>query len=244
MRRITWFGHATVLIEVHGQRLVTDPVFRGRIAHLRRHAAIPSDVADVDAILISHAHRDHLDRPTLRGLSGSHAVIVVPAGIRRHIEHIGNDRIREIRAGDTVRIGSADVRAVEAWHPSSRWPLGKKLEALGFVVDGIWFAGDTDLDERMAELRGAVDVALVPVWGWGPSLGPGHLDPERAARAVALVQPRVAIPIHWGTYLPYGLTRRHRHLLRTPPLEFATHVERLAPGVRVTTLSPGESVEV
>jgi L-ascorbate metabolism protein UlaG (beta-lactamase superfamily) len=247
VRRITWLGHATVLIETGGGvRLLTDPVLRPRVAHLRRHAPLrlPAQLGAIDAVLVSHVHRDHLDRPTLRGLARDDTAIVLPPGVGKLLRGLPFGSVRELTAGDRVMVGSAEVRAVGAWHAARRLPRSPELEALGFVVDGIWFAGDTDLDERMAELRGAVDVALVPVWGWGPSLGPGHLDPERAARAVALVQPRVAIPIHWGTYLPYGLTRRHRHLLRTPPLEFATHVERLAPGVRVTTLSPGESVEV
>jgi L-ascorbate metabolism protein UlaG (beta-lactamase superfamily) len=96
----------------------------------------------------------------------------------------------------------------------------------------------------MEALRGAVDVALVPIWGWGPSLGPGHMDPEGAARAVALVRPRIAVPIHWGTFLPIGLGRRHARVLRDPPEAFARHVARLAPTVRVVTLAAGESHEL
>ena len=94
----------------------------------------------------------------------------------------------------------------------------------------------------MRELRGAVDVALIPIWGWGTSLGPGHLDPEGAARAIALVEPRIAIPIHWGTFLPAGLGRRNPHLLKDPPLEFARHMAELAPATRVETLAPGASL--
>jgi L-ascorbate metabolism protein UlaG (beta-lactamase superfamily) len=87
-------------------------------------------------------------------------------------------------------------------------------------------------------------VALIPIWGWGTSLGPGHLDPEGAARAIALVQPRVAIPIHWGTFLPIGLGRRNTALLTGPPLEFARHAAALAPNTEVQTLSPGQSFTV
>jgi L-ascorbate metabolism protein UlaG (beta-lactamase superfamily) len=88
----------------------------------------------------------------------------------------------------------------------------------------------------MGELRGLVDVALLPVWGWGPSLGPGHMDPQRAARAVALVEPAVAIPIHWGTFLPYG--SRRKDLLVSPPVQFAAYAAELAPATRVEVLSP------
>lgn len=247
MRRVTWLGHATVLIETgDGTRLLTDPVLRSRVAHLRRHtpAPRPEAIGAVDGVLVSHVHHDHLDRPSLRGLTRTPTGILLPRGAGQLVSALPFDPVHQVTAGDTVRVGAAEVRVVPAWHPTRRWPRSPELEALGFVVDGIWFAGDTDLDARMEELRGSVDVALVPIWGWGPSLGPGHLDPEGAARAVALVQPEIAIPIHWGTYLPFGLTRRHGHLLSAPALEFAGHVARYAPEVRVETLSPGSSLEL
>lgn len=245
MRRVTWFGHATVLIETAaGTRLLTDPVLRTRVAHLRRHAPLPdrAQLAALDGVLVSHVHHDHLDRPTLRALAGAGVEIVLPPGAGRLLRGLPFGQVRELTAGDSLQLGGSEVRAVPAWHPARRLPRSKQLEALGFVVDGVWFAGDTDIDERMTELNGAVEVALIPIWGWGPSLGPGHLDPEAAARAIALVQPRIAIPIHWGTYLPYGLARRHGELLRAPALQFAAHVARLAPGVRVSTLQPGQSL--
>jgi len=94
----------------------------------------------------------------------------------------------------------------------------------------------------MELLRGEFDVALVPIWGWGPSLGPGHLDPDEAARAVALVQPEIAVPIHWGTFLPIGLHGRHGGAMGDPPVRFAAQVASVAPATRVVTLAPGESL--
>jgi L-ascorbate metabolism protein UlaG (beta-lactamase superfamily) len=93
----------------------------------------------------------------------------------------------------------------------------------------------------MAELA-PVDVALLPVAGWGPSLGPGHMDAEQAARAAALVRPAIAIPIHWGTFAPIGLRRGRDRLLGDPPQAFAEHAAKLAPGTRVEILQPGESI--
>jgi L-ascorbate metabolism protein UlaG (beta-lactamase superfamily) len=105
----------------------------------------------------------------------------------------------------------------------------------------VYFAGDTDLFEGMGELRGIVDVALLPVWGWGPSVGEGHLDPQRAAQATAMIAPRLAIPIHWGTFaLPWardGASDRHAR-------EFAELTAELAPTVDVRVLAPGESAEL
>ena len=114
-------------------------------------------------------------------------------------------RLRGLRApgrrgrGDRARSGrerprppGVEVEAVHAEHVGARRPLSKALPALGYVLPGspsIWFAGDTDLYDGMEELRGRVDVALIPVAGWGPKVGEGHMDAERAARAVEIIEP-------------------------------------------------------
>jgi L-ascorbate metabolism protein UlaG (beta-lactamase superfamily) len=94
----------------------------------------------------------------------------------------------------------------------------------------------------MADLGDELDVALLPVWGYGPTLGPGHLDPTRAAQALELLRPRFAIPIHWGTLWPYGLGRVRPHRLTQPPLQFASHAEETHPEGKVLVTAPGESV--
>src|SRR4051794_13743565 len=234
VRRVTWLGHATVLLELGGARLLTDPVLRDRILHLRRHAASPEIPQDVDAVLISHLHMDHLDKPSLRGLA---TVAVAPVGAAGHLPGY---EVHEVRAGDVVDVG-APVEAVPAWHDGRRRPGSVELDALGYLVDGVWFAGDTDLNPEMEELRGRVQVALIPIWGWGPSLGPGHLDPAGAAKAIALVAPEIAIPIHWGTFLPIGLYKRHGGVLPEPPGAFAS---RVAGGTGVEPLARGDSLEL
>jgi L-ascorbate metabolism protein UlaG (beta-lactamase superfamily) len=243
-RRITWLGHATVLIETHGVRLITDPVLRGRVAHLRRHAPLQPAPAELDAVLISHVHHDHLDRPSLRALATPATTALIPHGAVPLLRGADFGAVREVRAGETVSVAGLDVRAVPAWHDGRRLPGTAELDTLGFVADRVWFAGDTDLHPQMSELRGAVDVALLPIWGWGTSLGPGHMDPAAAAEAVAIVQPEVVVPIHWGTFLPLGAARRHLHLLREPAVRFAERAAETAPGVRVSTLEVGDSVEL
>jgi L-ascorbate metabolism protein UlaG (beta-lactamase superfamily) len=89
-----------------------------------------------------------------------------------------------------------------------------------------------------------IDVALMPVWGWGPRIGPGHLDPDEAARAVALMDPTVAVPIHWGTYLPIGLRRRYGRVLSAPGPAFVGCVAHHAPSTRVRVLAPGQSLSL
>jgi L-ascorbate metabolism protein UlaG (beta-lactamase superfamily) len=237
--RVTWLGHATVLIEVDGARLLTDPVLRPRVAHLRRHAAAVDAPGEVDAVLISHLHLDHLDLPTLRRVP---APLVVPRGGARFVRALGRP-VRELAPGDSVRVGGAEVRAVHAEHDGRRLPWGTAAPALGFVAGGVYFAGDTELFAGMSSF-GPLDVALVPIWGWGPTLGDGHMDPLQAADAVALMAPRVAVPIHWGTLLPVGGARRWGHLLRDPAEEFAAACARTAPDVRVEVLAPGGSLDI
>jgi L-ascorbate metabolism protein UlaG (beta-lactamase superfamily) len=87
-------------------------------------------------------------------------------------------------------------------------------------------------------------VALLPIWGWGPSVGSGHLDPERAARALTLLRPRLAVPIHWGTFYPVGLRRLRPDPLVRPPLEFARLARDLAPDVEVRVLQPGSETSL
>ncbi|HEU4703019.1 MAG TPA: MBL fold metallo-hydrolase [Conexibacter sp.] len=245
MRRITWLGHATVLLEVAGVRLLTDPLLRGRVAHLRRHAPSAGAtiaVDPVDAVLISHAHHDHLDRASLRTLARPQTEAVLPRQAAALLDGLPFGRVREVRTGERIEVRGVEVEAVPAWHPVRRFPHRTEHPALGYLVERVWFAGDTDLHPEMEALRGRVDVALLPIWGWGPTLGPGHLDPASAAQAASLVRPRLVVPIHWGTFLPLGTHRRHGALLREPAEAFAAQLARTAPGVRVATLAVGESL--
>jgi L-ascorbate metabolism protein UlaG (beta-lactamase superfamily) len=245
---VTYVGHATTLVELDGTRLLTDPVLRGRVGALRRHAAPPAPglTQDLDAVLISHLHHDHADLPSLRRISRDVTLLTAPGGGEFLARH-GFSAVTELAPGKSVRVGGIAVTATEAWHPGGG-RFERASEAIGFLLSGsrqrIYFAGDTDLFDGMEKLAGELDLALLPVWGWGPNLGPGHLDPERAARAAALLSPRIAVPIHWGTLYPLGLARLRPSPLRTPPREFAARVHDLAPQVEVRVLAPGEAASL
>jgi L-ascorbate metabolism protein UlaG (beta-lactamase superfamily) len=140
------------------------------------------------------------------------------------------------------------VRVVPARHDGRRLPIGPhRSPALGYVVEGearTYFAGDTGLFETMAEEVGPVDTALLPVGGWGPYLGEGHLDAGRAAQALARLAPLSAVPVHYGTYWPIGMDAVRPHEFHAPGDEFVRLAAQRAPGVTVHRLAHGESVRL
>lgn len=240
--RVTWIGHSTVVLELDGVRLVTDPVLRDRINALRRVSGAAAEVGAVDAALVSHLHYDHLDLPSLERL-GRGVRIFVPAGGSRLLRKRGWNDVVELAAGDSATFGDLELTATHAEHPGRRSPWGDRAAAVGYVVSGsqrVYFAGDTDLFDGMRELA-PVDVALLPVAGWGPRLPPGHMNERSAVRALGLLHPRVAVPIHWGTYRRLGLGRDG---LREPADAFARLAAATHPEVDVRVLPVGGSMEL
>lgn len=247
MLRLAYVGHATVLLDLDGVRVLTDPLLRHRVAHLRRTGKIdPDTLRGIDAVLVSHLHLDHLDIPSLRRL-GTATPVVVPRGAARLLRRAGFRDVTEIGVGEEIAIGLLRLEATTAVHDARRLPLGVRADPLGYVVRGTrsaYFAGDTDLFDGMAEL-GPVDVALVPIAGWGPTLGPGHMDAARAAESLRLLRPSVAVPIHWGTYFPlqHGL-RGRPPFVDLPAALFAERAAAIAPDVEVRVLRPGEETSL
>ncbi|MEU3369107.1 MBL fold metallo-hydrolase [Streptomyces sp. NPDC006711] len=251
---VTWWGHATCTIEDSGVRLLTDPLFARRFAHLRRRrGALPTPEAGVaDAVLVSHLHADHLHLPSLARLArlAPGTRVIGPAGAVRAVPGLGrlDLRVTEVRPGDGVDVGGLRVRAVPARHDGRRLPMGpRRCPALGYVVEGAartYFAGDTGLFDDMASAVGPVDVALLPVGGWGPGLGLDHLDAGRAARALAELGALSAVPVHYGTYWPVGMEGVRPHEFYAPGEEFVRQAARLAPKATVHRLEHGESVRV
>jgi L-ascorbate metabolism protein UlaG (beta-lactamase superfamily) len=239
---ITWLGHSSVVVEMDGTRVVIDPVLRRRVAHLRRKAAVPvSDLGPIDAVLVSHAHRDHLDVPSLMQI-GRSLPVIVPLRDGAVLRRRGFSHVVEVTVGDELTVGPLHVEIVPAEHGAVRRFIRARSVAVSFVIRGsrsIYFAGDTDLFPEMSNVA-PVDVALLPISGWGPRLPAGHLDARRAAEALQLIRPSTAVPIHWGTYHP---------MFSAPPsdepaLAFVREATELAPDVAVHLLHPGEALTV
>ncbi|MGY1745266.1 MBL fold metallo-hydrolase [Blastococcus sp. SYSU D00695] len=253
-----FLGHSTVRVELAGRVVLTDPVLTRRVGLLRRLAPLPDPAtwSGVDLVLLSHQHGDHLHLRSLR-LLGPRVRIVVPRGAGAWLRSRGFARVDELAPGESLTDGELRVTAVEAEHSAHRWgprlTHGPDAPAVGHLLEGagrtVYASGDTDLFPGMHALgeRG-VDVALLPVWGWGPTLGPGHLDPLRAAEAVARVRPRVAVPVHWGTLALPGSTvvppvrGRMRRLLAEPPHAFAAAVAARGLDARVAVTAPASPV--
>jgi L-ascorbate metabolism protein UlaG (beta-lactamase superfamily) len=220
-------------------------VLRPRVTHLRRIVPPPAleDLDRPDAVLISHAHFDHLDLASLRLLHP--CPVVAPRGCGRLLRGAGFREVIETRSGETVQLGKLEVTAARVDHDGRRHPFSRARESLAYVIDGAGrtlFAGDTGLFEGMRTLAGGIDVALLPISGWGPRLGRGHMGPAEAAEAAALIAPRVAIPIHWGTYA----SRRADWLddPERPTRLFEEETASAAPGVEVRIVPPGGATEI
>ncbi len=245
MNRITYIGHATLCLELDGLRILTDPLLMRRVTHLFRITPRPNVKGGrVDAILISHLHGDHVHLPSLRRL-GHGIPIIAPRGAAAFFARKGFHNVTELSAGEAVHLNGVTIEATWADHGGRPFPMRPDTVALGYRIlasHQVYFAGDTDLFDDMAAIGEKVDVALLPVWGYGPTLGPGHLDPYRAAEALQLLQPKVAVPIHWGTYFPAGLHQVLPHYLYRPPREFVAYADQLAPGVRTPILEPGQTL--
>lgn len=248
MSSIRFLGHATVHIDLAGTHILTDPILTQRVMFIRRVAkAMAHPPAAASAVVISHAHHDHLHQPSM-SLLPRDIPTFVPNGLGKLVRRWGFGDVTELGAGDEVTVGELRITAVPAVHSGRREPAGPTAEALGFLVSGagrtIYFAGDTDLFDGMEELgsRG-IDVALLPVWGWGPRLGAGHLNPETAAEAVALLRPVVTIPIHWGTLWPVAMPWRRRRLV-DPPIRLVDEVRRRGLDARIEVLEPGAAFDL
>jgi len=218
--RVTWLGHSTLLVEIDGFRILTDPIWGERaspstIAGPKRFHPPPlplEALPDVDAILVSHDHYDHLDMPTVRALASRRVTFYAPLGVGAHLESWGvpAERVVELDWWQEVSLGEGRLRmvATPAQHFSGRGLTDRNSTSwTSWTLLGpkhrVFFSGDTGLTEEFAEVGrrfGPFDVAMFEVGAFHPSWGNIHLGPHQALKAHEMVQARVLLPIHWGTF--------------------------------------------
>ena len=169
----------------------------------------------------------------------------MPRGSAKTVARLGFASVEELEVGDTVTVGALTVRATPADHATKRYPYKAVGVSMGLVVDGsqsIYFAGDTGLFSDMDEIGERLDLALLPISGWGLTLPEDHLNPLTAAQALTLLRPRCALPIHWGTYFAPGVPQVWRGRDWQPPRAFARYAAHIAPEVAVSVVPVGGSI--
>ncbi|WP_235564486.1 MBL fold metallo-hydrolase [Modestobacter sp. Leaf380] len=215
---VTWFGHASALLEVDGHRVLVDPVWGERVSPSavvgpKRLHPVPGpleELPQVDAVLISHDHYDHLDLPTVRRLVREQtAPFVVPLGIGEHLRGWGvpEDRVVELDWDGTHRVGGLTLVCAEARHFSGRGLSRDDTLWSSWVVAGprhrVFFGGDTGYHPAFAAIgaqHGPFDLTLLPVGAYSPQWPAIHMDPEEAVRAHGDLGGDVFLPIHWATF--------------------------------------------
>jgi L-ascorbate metabolism protein UlaG (beta-lactamase superfamily) len=217
--RITWLGHNTVMIEIDGYRILTDPVFSKRISPIswmgpKRFHDVPitiDELPEIDAVVISHDHYDHLDHQSIVELASKTRLFYMPLGVGSHLESWGIPKDKIVEMGwwqENTVLGQLKLIATPARHFSGRGPFDRnKTHWAAWAIIGpehrIFLGGDTGLCDSfkyVGEKFGPFNVTLMPIGSYGPTWPEIHMTPEQAVQAHLDVKGGLLIPIHWGTF--------------------------------------------
>ena len=216
--RVTWLGHSTVVLELDGRRVLTDPVFAQRVSPVgfigpRRFHPVPAELDElppIDLVVLSHDHFDHLCRPTMRALARTGVPVVTALGVGAHLERFGfaPDRITELDWYESAEVAGVHVTATPSQHFSGR-SLGSRNRTLwaSWVIRGerhrVFFSGDTGLTPEFSEIGqrfGPFDLVMLEIGAFHPAWGKIHLGPRNALEAHRLLGGGLLMPVHWGTF--------------------------------------------
>lgn len=245
--RVTWLGHSSVLLEIDGHLILTDPVFGPRPSPMafmgpKRFAEPPVTIEELpplDAVLISHDHYDHLDHPTILKLAKRPVRFITALGVGAHLEAwgIAPERITELDWWETAQVGGVEFTATPARHFQGRGPSASARTFWGsWAMRGprssVWFSGDTGRYDagftEIGERFGGFDLTLIEVGAFHPAWGNIHLGPDNAMRVHEQVRGKTLLPVHWGTFVlaPHAWDQPIRRVME---LAEATGTQILAP---------------
>ena len=217
--RVTWLGHSSMLLELDGVKLLTDPVFGNRLGPVsfmgpKRFHAPPVTVEQLpklDAVLVSHDHFDHLCRTTIEQIGKLDVPVITSLGVGAHLEAFGvaPERIVELDWWEQHALpgGRLQFTATPAQHFSGR--IGGRNSTLwsSWVIETaskkLFFSGDTGLTQEFADIRakhGPFDLTMLEIGAWHPAWGTIHLGPENALKAFDLLGGGTMMPVHWATF--------------------------------------------
>ena len=255
--RITYVGHATLLMEFDGTRILTDPNFDPKLGRLLPRVCKPGVELEclpaLDAMLLTHAHADHLSFDSLERLPND-IPLYAPPVIARWLRRLGHDNARELAPGSVIEVAHVRIHAAAATHRGNRygfdrWRSAANMYLLETSSESAFFAGDTALmpdthrlvEEKLWAKERQLDAALLPIgyapW-WKPGFRKGHLTHDDALDLFERLQARVLMPYHWGTFrhvtaTAYDAIDRLRRTLES---------HHLAQAVKI--IEPGEVLEL
>jgi L-ascorbate metabolism protein UlaG (beta-lactamase superfamily) len=213
---VYWLGHSSTIIDISGTRVITDPVFEYASPFFlagRRYDASPmklNDLPNIDIVLITHDHYDHLEYAAIRALKKKRVMFVVPLGVGDHLRRWGIEerRIRELGWGETFNYKDIKITAEKAIHWSGRVPKYRNTTLfVSYVIAGmdkkVFISGDTGYGEHFKEIRekhGEFDLAAIEIDGWNPRWSRIHLFPDEVIAAAKDLDAKLLLPVHWGVY--------------------------------------------
>jgi L-ascorbate metabolism protein UlaG (beta-lactamase superfamily) len=254
--RITYIGHATLLLELGGARILTDPNFDSKLGRILPRVSPPGialeKLPQLSAILLTHAHADHLSFDSLEQLSGDIPLFAPPA-VAKWLRRLGIGHAVDLAPGESVNVAGTSIHAAPATHRGNRYGYDRwRAAANMYLLDAgetIFFAGDTALagdthrlvERTLWDSRRTLDLALLPIgyapW-WKPGFRKGHLTPEDALTLFERLRARTLVPYHWGTFR--HVTATAHDAIRRLRTRLEEHHLRAA----VRIIEPGETLEL
>ncbi len=245
---ITWIGHSSFLIEIGGKRVMVDPVFARYLIVLKRRrkpGVRLRDLPPIDLILLTHAHMDHLNRPSLRAIARRNrgVVLVVPRAVEDLVRNLGFADVRTMEPWQQLTLVGVEITMTPARHWGARMFNDVHRGYGGYVLrtgaasvyhsgDTAYFPGFLDIGKRLKP-----EIALLPIGAYSPDSFRGvHTSPEDALRAFADLGARVMVPMHFGTF------RLSREPMEEPPVRLMEAARRAGIADRVHVLEEGRTI--